>query len=75
MVSSAEYFRMRASHCRMMAGATSNLCARRIHEELAQRYARQANEAEAAAHAKGTQRATSLNPGPRREQQGYGKQA
>lgn len=49
MTSPAEYLRMRASHCRTMADANPNPAARRIHEELAERYMRQAAEADARA--------------------------
>lgn len=46
-MSSSDYFRMRASHCRTMAEASNDREARRIHQELADRYARQAVEADA----------------------------
>ncbi|MBA4758192.1 hypothetical protein [Sphingosinicella sp.] len=46
---SSDYLRMRASHCRMMAEASNDPQARRIHLELAERYGRQATEASARA--------------------------
>ena len=48
-MSSSDYFRMRASHCRTMAETSKVREARRIHQELAERYARQAVEADARA--------------------------
>ena len=48
MVSSPDYFRMRASHCRKMADVSTDPAVRHIHEELAERYARQAEEAKTA---------------------------
>lgn len=48
MASSADYYRMRAPHCRTMADASANPAARRIHEELSEKCAQQASETEAA---------------------------
>lgn len=48
-MSSSDYFRMRASHCRTMAETSKDREVRRIHLELAERYARQAVEADARA--------------------------
>ncbi|MBB4630553.1 hypothetical protein [Sphingosinicella soli] len=55
MANSPEYARMRESHCRTMAESATDPAVKRIHEELAIRYARQAAEAlnAASAHAPG----------------------
>jgi len=46
MASSADYFRMRASHCRKMAEDAQETNIKRIHKELADRYVQQAEAAE-----------------------------
>lgn len=48
MASTPEYFRMRESQCKQMAASASDPAVRRIHTDLAKRYAQQAAEAEAA---------------------------
>lgn len=40
-----EYYRMRAAHCRAMAESATDPAVRRIHNDLAKRYAQQAEEA------------------------------
>ena len=44
-MATVEYYRMREQHCRAMARASSDPAIRRIHEELAERYSRQAERA------------------------------